>query len=333
MSQQVKLVPKQLTFKEAFGEQFSEEFTIQGYEPSNCQYVPVKDPDWVWDKRLLRDLCVWWNQGKKDPLYVFGSTGAGKSSGLRNFCASLNVPMYERTVYRGLEFAELVTSVDLVDGNTITNYGLLPLAMGAEGFPGVFCANEIDRADDGMLTGLYEVLEGQPLVTNVAGADLVRPMPGYHFVATGNTSMRGDFTGLYVGAAQKDIAFLDRFLKVKAFYLAEDSELQLLQRAVPDMQSAVLEGMVKVANDIRDAFMGNSESGSALPLTMSTRTLLRWARYTYSFRGAEQQGIQSIYYALDRAFLYSAEGDEAVREAILELVEGRLGERRGSAHA
>ena len=325
----LKLTPKEYSLSEAFGPELPGNQTVTGYEHEGYEFVPRKDPDWRWDRTLLRDLIVWWKEGGSEPVYLFGPTGAGKSSAIVNFCAALGLPLYERTIYEGLEFSELVTQIDLVDGTTLPNYGLLPLAMGVTGYPGVFCANEVDRAEAGLLAGLYEVLEGRPLVTPIGGAELVTPLAGFRMAATGNTTLLGDRTGLYVGAKQQDIALQDRFWKLKVEYLEAEAEEALLADLAPHLPEKLRRLMVDVANEIREVFMGNSDSARALPLTMSTRTLARWARMTWSFRGAQQANLSPVYYALDRAFLNAADSDPEVRQAIKVIVHGKLGDEQG----
>ena len=90
--------------------------------------------------------------------------------------------------------------------------------MDVSGYPGLFCANEIDRADPGLLCGLYEVLEGRGLVTGMGGAEAITPHAGFRIAATGNTAMQGDSSGLAVGAKPQDLALQDRFWKVRVNY-------------------------------------------------------------------------------------------------------------------
>ncbi len=326
---QMKLVAKEYTFKEAFGSEFPDSQTISGYEKNGHAYVPEKDPYWQWDKSLLLDLIIWWKEGGNDAIYLFGPTGAGKSSALLNFCASLGIPLYEKPMYASLEFPELISRTDLVDGTTLTNYASLPLAMGATGSPGIFCANEIDKADDGMLAGLYEVLAGRPLETGIGGSDVVKPVDGFRFAATGNTTLMGDTTGLWVGSKQQDLAFQDRFWKVKVNYPSVEVEESLLEQVAGNLPEVVRKKMVEVANEIREAFMGQSDSSAALPLTMSTRSLVRWAAMTWCYRGAESENLSPIYYALDRAMLNSADSNPEWRKAILTIVQGKMGDDIG----
>ena len=306
---------------EWFGRGFPKDQHIEGNEPSTCEHVPERDPHWIWDKRTLLPLVLWWQEPSDDGFYLFGGTGAGKSALLRNFAAALNVPFYERTIYEGLEFSEVLTTTDLLDGSTITSYGLLPQAMGVLGFPGIFNADDVDRGDPAFLSGFYEVLQGQPVVTAVGGVDVVRPLPGFRITATGNTALRGDMQGVYQGTKPQDIALLDRFTKCQAHYLPKRQEKALLRRIVPQLAPELVNAMVDVANELRAGFMGNSTANHAFPFPMSTRATVRWARLTFAYRGSKT----AVYDALDLAFLNGANDDPAAREAMRKIAEGKLG--------
>lgn len=324
-----KLKPKVYTLAEAFGTGFPTNLDVTGFEASDCRFVPRPDPYWRWDRTLLRDLIVWWRDGGRDAAFLFGPTGAGKSSALRNFCSALKIPMYEKTLHQAVEFDQLVSIVDLADGSTITSYSYLPLAMGAEGWPGIFVANEIDRADPGTVVGLNEVLEGQPLLVHLGGLDPVEPAPTFRVAATGNSALGGDMVGSYVSVKQQDMACADRYWMLKVPYPEPALEEQVLQTVTPDLPQRLRTKMIEVANDIRLAFMGESTVAQALPITMSTRSLLRWARLTHVFRLAESASLNPVAYALDRALLNRTDGMPEVRRAVLELVRGRMGDSFG----
>jgi cobaltochelatase CobS len=325
----MNLKRKNYSLNEAFGIGLPRDQHVTGYEPSSCPYVPNRDPHYKWDRATLRDLIVWWQEGGRDAIYLFGPTGAGKSSALRNFCAALKIPMYEKTLHAAVEFEQLVTVVDLNDGSTVTSYSFLPLAMGAEGWPGIFVANELDRADPGAVVGMNEILEGQPLLVHLGGLDPVVPAPGFRIAATGNSAMMGDMQGGFVTVRQQDMACADRYWMCKVSYPEAAIEKEVLESVVPGLDPMIRSKIIEAANDIRLAFMGEHEKCQQLPITMSTRALKRWAHLTYCFRGAQSAALNPIAYALDRALLYRVDGMPEVRLAILTLVEGRLGDSFG----
>jgi cobaltochelatase CobS len=77
--------------------------------------------------------------------------------------------------------------------------------------------------------------------------------------------------------------------------------------------------MVDLANDVRKNFMGNSTAHDALDVTLSTRTLLRWAELTIAFQPLAKQGISPILYAFDRALGFRA--STTSRAALYEMLQ------------
>ena len=66
--------------------------TIQGYkEPS--AYTPDIDPEYLFHENS-RDIIVWF-LNPTDPLYVFGPTGSGKTTCIKQLAARLNYPVFE----------------------------------------------------------------------------------------------------------------------------------------------------------------------------------------------------------------------------------------------
>lgn len=299
---------------------------ITGYEPGSI-YAPKLEVNYRFDKTVLRDLMMWWNLTlagqNNDGMYLFGPTGAGKSSALVNFCALLNIPLYEKTIYEGMEFDVLMGRTEIVSGDTVFCYGVVPKAMGVENQPGILLLNETDRADEAVLTGLYEVLAGRPLVLDAAGHDVIEAQAGFAFSATGNTNMAGA-TDDYNNAKQQDMAFVDRFWKVEVGYPSPEIELSVLEKVVPDLSVQLREGMVKVANAVRQL---HTEGDNRIPLTMSTRTLLRWAQMTKAYAFLSSMGESPVNYALDRALLNIA--DRPTKKAITEITFQFLGDTAG----
>ncbi len=318
------LTPREYTYREAFGPEFPDQWTLPGFEDSDFPFVPEPDPKWRWERSVLFDLSVWWQYGRPDGLLLHGPTGSGKSGAVRQFCAALRIPLYSKTFHERVEFDDLVSKVSVVGGNTLASYQHLALAMGAEGWPGIFCANELDFADPNMLSGLHDVLDGQPLLVDVGGLEPVVPHPQFGVIATCNTALNGDSTGQYVGTRVQNAALGDRWVRVKVGYLKEAQEQELLASVVAELPQDQRHAMVEVANLIRRQHLGESSAADALPFTMSTRTLQRWARWTFCCRA----GNDPVYYALDRAL---GSGLSPVAHlALTKVVEGKFGQPKGS---
>ena len=240
-----------------------------------------------------------------DPLYVFGPTGSGKTSAIKQLAARLNYPVFEITGHSRLEFPDLVGHLSVRNGSMEYEYGPLALAMK---FGGIFLLNEIDLLEPSTATGLNGVLDGEPLCIAENGGELINPHPMFRFASTANTNGGSDETGLYQGTLRQNLAFLDRFWLCEMGYPARDAEEKLLGGCCPKLPEAVRKKMVEYATEIRRLFMGEAGAGIAnsIEVTFSTRTLLRWADLTVRFQPLSRQGVQPVTYALDRALGFRA---------------------------
>jgi cobaltochelatase CobS len=82
-------------------------------------------------------------------------------------------------------------------------------------------------------------------------------------------------------------------------------------QAVPKIPEPIVDKMIVVAGEIRRLFAGaDAEGGPELTVTMSTRTLVRWASLSLAFKGAPRV----FEYALGQALTARAEPEQ--REAI-----------------
>ena len=162
-------------------------------------------------------------------------------------------------------------------------------------------------------------MPGKPLAIPQTG-ETVRPHQKFRLVATGNSAGSGDPSGLYQGILRQNTALLDRFRLMEVGYPEPAEEIKLLADVVPTMPQAVMEKMVKVANEIRKVFVGGQDGGGELSLTLSTRGLLRWAALAAAFKGAPN----ALAYSLDRALAIRAEPAE--REAIHRIAQDVFGD-------
>ena len=305
---------------------------IQGYDKPST-YTPAINPDYLFHE-AGRDIVVWL-MNPADPLYVFGPTGCGKTSCIKQLAARLNYPVFEVTGHGRLEFADLVGHLSVKDGNMVFEYGSLALAMR---YGGMLLLNEIDITPPDVAAGLNSVLDGSPLCLAENSGELIVPHPMFRFAATANTNGGGDETGLYQGTQRQNIAWLDRFMLCELNYPDPDVEKILLGKLFPMLPASFYSKLVDFAGEVRKQFMGDKEGNGlsgAIEITLSTRTLLRWAELTVRFQPLAHQGIQPVTYALDRALGYRA--CRETRAMLHELAQrifpqtARLGESNGDS--
>ncbi len=218
--------------------------------------------------------------------------------------ARLCWPVQSVTCHGRMELNALVGQFILVQGETRFIHG--PLSVAARDGH-ILILNESDLMDPAELAGLNDIIEGQPLVIAGNGGEVIRPHPKFRVFATGNSVGAGDGSGLYQGVLRQNLAFMDRFRVVQVGYPEPEIEQQVVQQAAPKLPVLIIDKMIQVAGEIRRLFVGDHEGGGPeLTVTMSTRTLVRWAHLSLTFKGAPQV----FAYALTQALTARAERDQ-----------------------
>ena len=267
-------------------------------------YTPKPDSDYLFHESS-REVIVWMLD-KSDPLYLFGPAGSGKTSLIKELASRVNYPVFEVTGHSRLEFPELAGHLTVENGQMTYQYGPLSLAMR---YGGIFLLNEIDLLDPATAAGLNSILDGSPLCIAENGGELVSPHPMFRFAATANTNGASDDTGLYQGTLRQNLALMDRFWLCEIGYPQPKLEIELLGRLCPELPADLRTSMVDYAGEVRRLFIGRegeNQSETALEITFSTRTLIRWAKLTVRFQPLARQGLSPLSHALDRALAFRA---------------------------
>jgi cobaltochelatase CobS len=234
--------------------------------PTAC--TPIGKP-FIFTKDVLFNLWAWLQTD--DPLYIFGPTGCGKSAMIEQLAARLNIPLFNLIGSFSTEVCDFYGSRTACNGTVSYDYGPLSLAYK---YGGWFLLDEIDGLNPALALGLNTVLDGRPLVLPESG-EIIHRHPRFRFVATANTNGGSDDTGVYQGTNRLNLAFMDRFLKLEASYPSKEVEKVLLMQFAPDIP-LFHDKMIEFANLVRQAFL-NPDGRTQLDVTMSSRTLLRWA--------------------------------------------------------
>ena len=279
---------------------------ILGFADDAHPQIPVVKP-YRFRPDLLRAVIAYLHDAGGDALYLTGPTGAGKTSLITQLAARLNWPVQAVTCHGRMELSSLVGQFVLTNGSTQFVHGPLATAV-KEGH--LLILNESDLMDPAELAGLNDIIEGQPLVIAENGGEVIKPHPMFRLFATGNSAGSGDTSGLYQGVLRQNLAFMDRFRVVHVDYPAPELEKAVVLAAVPAMQADIIDKMLLVAAEIRRLFVGTDRDAPELTVTMSTRTLVRWAYLSVMFRGAPHL----FDYTLTQALTARAEASQ--REAI-----------------
>jgi cobaltochelatase CobS len=297
------------------------DLVVEVYD-GKVDFVPKLDKDFRFRPELLGDILAWLRVSEtlKDGLFLTGPTGSGKSSILTQIAARMNRPMQRVTAHSRMEMPELIGHHIVMDGDLMWQDGPLTIAM-RHGH--MFLLDEMDLLDPATAAGLNGILEGAPLMIPENGGEVVEPHEDFRFVATGNTNGGGDRTGLFQGTLQQNAAFMDRMWVVEVGYAVPEVEKEILSSVCPSVPDYVADTMIEIANEVRGLFMGKDGNPGAIEVTLSTRTLVRWATLSWFFQGKKEQGINPINYALDRALANRASPE--TKTALHEIVQRHFG--------
>jgi cobaltochelatase CobS len=289
---------------------------VQGFADETNPHIPVKQ-SYVFRSELLRDVLAYLHDAGGDGLFLTGPTGSGKTSLITQIAARLNYPVQAVTCHGRLELNALVGQFVLINGSTLFVHG--PLSVAARDGH-ILILNESDLMDPSELAGLNDIIEGQPLVISENGGEVIQPHAKFRVFATGNTAGSGDRSGLYQGTLRQNLAFMDRFRVISVGYPDPETEKQVILAAAPKLPSEIIDKMILVAEEVRRLFMGSREGEPELTVTMSTRTLVRWACLSLTFKGAPNV----FEYALNQALTARAEPEQ--QEAIHRLASDVFGD-------
>lgn len=293
-------------------------------DPAHEHWIPRVKQGYFWQGECLNVMINFlgscWGRagGGDDGLHLIGPHGSGKTSLPAQVCARLNVPLISETAHARMEIPDLISTMQLIDGKTVVQDGPLTMAL-RHGYP--FLLNEIDYLDPGTAGKLNDIIENQ-FVILPGKNELVRAAKGFAFMCTSNTNGGGDETGLHVGTQVQNIALMDRLQKMYIDYMSKEDELQMLSQLFTKTPSALLEAYVEVANLIRGQFKEDR-----LPVTMSSRALIRWIRltgeYTKNAVKLAKNNSTPALFAMDLTL--TAGANATVRTAIHQFVTQKLG--------
>lgn len=308
---------------ETFSLNVDKSLTVEGFA-SPSPFTPAIDTNYLFRQETLSDILAWWQMTKllNDGLYLTGPTGCGKSSIIRQIAARLNLSLQGCVAHSRMEMPELVGHHVVIDGDLVWQDGPLTIAM-REGH--IFLLDEMDLLDPATAAGLNGIVEGSPLVIAENGGEVIHPHEDFRFIATGNTNGGGDRTGLFQGTLQQNAALMDRMWVVEVGYATHEQEEAILSKHFPkdEIPPNLRTKLIEVANEVRDMFMGPDNNPGSIEVTLSTRTLVRWAHMVRFFQSKSRQGINPINYALDRALANRAAPE--TKTALHEIVQRHFG--------
>lgn len=304
---------------QAFGVELMRGKTMIGLSAPSA-FTPAKDPTYKWPMENLRDLAYFYVAGG-NAFCAMGHPGTGKTAGVQQFHAALNLPLLCMSANPRTQAYHLIGRlVPNQDGGVSWSDG--PVLMAARLGISVLI-DEYNVIDPGEMTGLNILLEGRPYLVPETG-ELVVPRKGFRVYVTCNPK---DGKGLVHGRHTQDNANDERFEYSWFGYLPPEVEIQLVAELIAPFQpglppETLAEMFVGVANQVRKLYAGESDDSGALDKTISTRVLRRWVVKAMLAQGG---GVVEapIHYGLERAWSLSC--SDEVRVAVHEFVTQTFG--------
>lgn len=288
-----------------------------GHSEQDLRYLPNISSNYVFNE-TLRDILGFLIEPCGDSLYIFGPTGCGKSTIVSETAARLKWPTIQVTGNGGMDLSDLIGHVTVKNKCMEFMDGPLTVAM-KYGY--IFVLNKMDLVSPAQLMGINDILANQQLVIVQNNNEVVKPHPNFRFIATGNSNGSGDKTGRYKGVYTQNFAFMDRFRLLPIDYMSIDEEVKLLHSVNPKLPAKIVQVMCKVASEIRKLHLSMDRDNS-LDITISTRSLLRWAHLYLSYAKVEKPLITSM----EKAFLFRASQREQL--AVTKIVEAMLCQKK-----
>ena len=270
-------------------------------------HTPAPSSNYAFKEDILRVLLLWTFGPQVLNLYLTGPTGCGKSSVIEQFAARLGLGVIRVGCHSRMEMSDLVGrfvlnqtgGMDFTDGPLVQ-----AMRLGC-----IFLLDEADLLPPPVAMGLNAVLDGSPLFI-LETKERLFGQPGFRIAVTGNSAGAGDSTGLYRGVVRQNLAWMDRFVVLSVDYLSEAEEVVILRKAVPNLPEQLAAKMVQVAGAVRQQYLGSSAGDASLDITLSTRTLVRWAQLSDAWRLAKQTNPLKL--ALQHALLNRASPSTAI---------------------
>lgn len=305
--------PKTFTLQEAFG--LPSQTQIQGFD-SHPLAPPSKE--YHFHKGMISDMLGFLRSAER-ACFLIGERGTGKTSFVEQFHAHLNLPL---VVVSGSSdmLTEKLLGQWVMKSDKSMDYRYAGILLAAKaGVP--VLVDEFNLIPSGIMSIVNRLIEGYYYDCPETGERIV-PGAGFKLYATGNPA-----DGVqYKDREEMDAALEERFFWIECHYPSPDEEMPMVEKQLeaaisdPQIRKSLAGQMVDVANKIRDKHMARNQGSDALRTVMSTRSLLKWARFTCVFHEVSRLGKSPLHYALERVLTRAPSVDAGEKAAVHEIV-------------
>lgn len=187
--------------------------------------APILDPLYKFNGDQLHSALCAIKRGRN--VWLAGPAGTGKTEFVKNLCAGLGRAFVRVSFDSGAERYEFIGGERVRNGSTVYQDGIVLRGFRRPG--AVILLDEVSFARPEYLSALHAPLEPNGTITISETGEVVNKAPGVVFFAADNSNGRGDFTGMYVGVREMNIAFVNRFAKTIVFtYMTPEMESKVI---------------------------------------------------------------------------------------------------------
>lgn len=297
--------------------------TVKGLSQPH-EHAPSVNPIYMWTTDNLVAMRAFFMSGDIG-MYVTGHMGCGKSSVVQQWHARLGLPLITLSCANDTDTTDLFGRNVCRQGVWVFEPG--PVLLAAINGWSVLL-DEANLVKPGIFSKINNLVEGKTEYIQDLGISIT-PRQGFRVFCTANID-NGE--GVYKGRIKQDGATDERFWFVPIDYPKKEEEkpilLHILSGACPPAIADLLaDVMIDVAHKVRSLFVAQSDDASAIEVTMSTRTLVKWAQKAVLFQGSDKRGIEPMHLALEYC-LTNRPISQATRKTIHKLLEDKLGKPR-----
>lgn len=296
------------TLKELVGIVSRVEFEVSDRELAPNQGLMIRDPQYVWRKDLVRDMVAFWTLAERC-MMLTGPKGSGKTTLPEQWHAILRHPLWTIGGHKGITADDLFGQfLPNAQGGLDWHDG--PLIRAAR-IGGSVLINEVNAIDPRVSIILNDIAQTGSVITMPQTGEAIIPAPGFRIFLTANPAGT-----IYAGRQEMDSSTRERPYHVWVPFMGRDEEVghvkdRLLTAGVSgDVALDFAKKMVDVAEAVRATSTEVSGRADAIPETLSTRVLAKWARYWVAL----QSQPSAVHRGLERALTTSC--SKPVRDAI-----------------
>lgn len=298
-----------MTLRELVGIDSGTEIEVGDTELKPDEGLMLVDPHYVWRKDLVRDMTAFWLIGERC-MMLTGPKGSGKTTLPEQWHAKLRHPLWTIGGHKGITVDDLFGQfLPNKEGGLDWRDG--PLIRAAR-IGGSVLINEVNAIDPRVSIILNDIAQNGSVVTIPQTGEAIFPAPGFRIFLTANPAGT-----IYAGRQEMDSSTRERAYHVWVPFMPEADEIahvrdRLLYAGLTDRGEAtdLATKMVEVAKAVRATSLEVSGKADAIPETLSTRVLAKWARYWVAL----QNHPGAVHRGLERALTTSC--SKPVRDAI-----------------